>query len=163
MSPATKKKSAPRRRSTQENKTMAKQNGFEAYTADAQKAFTESTAQISARMEDVADFTKGNVDAMIASATKATESMKEITTELLSYAKVSMDANMAAMKDLSKSKDVSEFVEKQSTLTKSSMENFAKQAQKLNEMTIAAAKECAEPVNARLAAVGDIVKTGVKG
>ena len=100
---------------------------------------------------------------MIASATKATESMKEITTELLTFAKSSMDANMAAMKELSKSKDVSEFVEKQSTLTKSSMENFAKQAQKLNEMTVAAAKECAEPVNARLAAVGDIVKGGVNG
>ncbi len=39
------------------------------------------------------------------------------------------------------------------------METFAKQAQKLNEMTMAAAKDCAEPVNARLAAVGDIVKT----
>lgn len=141
---------------------MAKENNFEAYTADAQKAFSEQTAQVSARMEEVADFAKGNVDAMIASATKATESMKEIATEMLSFAKTSMDTNMAAMKDLSKSKDVSEFVEKQSTLTKSSMENFAKQAQKLNEMTMAAAKECAEPVNARLAAVGDIVKNGVR-
>lgn len=141
---------------------MPKETSFDAYAADAQKAFTEQTAQISARMDDVADFAKGNVDAMIASATKATESMKEITTEMLSYAKISMDASMAAMKDLSKAKDVSEFVEKQSTLTKSSMENFAKQAQKLNEMTIAAAKECAEPVNARLAAVGDIVKNGVR-
>ncbi|MEM9724874.1 MAG: phasin family protein [Pseudomonadota bacterium] len=143
---------------------MAKETtNFDAYAADAQKAFTEHTAQISARMEDVAEFAKGNVDAMIASATKATESMKEITTEMLSYAKVSMDASLAAMKDLSQAKDVSEFVEKQSALTKNSMENFAKQAQKLNEMTMAAAKECAEPVNARLAAVGDIVKTGVKG
>ena len=141
---------------------MAKETNFEAYSADAQKAFSEQTAQVAARMEDVADFAKGNVDAMIASATKATESMKDIATEMLTFAKSSMDANMAAMKDLSQSKDVSEFVEKQSTLTKSSVENFAKQAQKLNEMTIAAAKECAEPVNARLAAVGDIVKGGVR-
>ena len=37
---------------------------------------------------------------------------------------------------------------------------MAKQVQKLNEMTMAAAKECAEPVNARLAAVGEMVKVG---
>ena len=69
MSDATKKKPAPRRRKAQETKTMPKQQGFDAYAADAQKAFTEHTAQMSARMEDVADFAKGNVDAMIASAT----------------------------------------------------------------------------------------------
>ncbi|MEL6979541.1 MAG: phasin family protein [Pseudomonadota bacterium] len=141
---------------------MAKETSYDAYAADAQKAFADQTAQMSARMEDVAEFAKGNVDAMIASATKATESMKEITTEMLSYAKTSMEASLAAMKDLSQSRDVSEFVEKHSSMTKASMENFAKQAQKLNEMTMAAAKECAEPVNARLAAVGEIVKTGVK-
>ena len=135
-------------------------NSFESYTSEAQKTFTEQTAQMSARMEDMADFAKDNLDAMIASAAKATESMKEIATEMLSFTKLSMESNLAAFKELSQSKDASEFVEKQTAMAKASMENFAKQAQKLNEMSIAAAKECAEPVNARLAAVGEIVKTG---
>ena len=135
-------------------------NSFENYAADAQKTFTEHTAQFSARMEDVAEFAKGNLDAMIASATKATESMKEIANEMLGFTKSSMDANLAAIKELSQVKDASEFVEKQTALAKTSMEGYAKQVQKLNEMTMAAAKECAEPVNARMAAVGEMVKVG---
>lgn len=135
-------------------------NTFDNYAAEAQKTFTEHTAQMSARMEDIAEFAKGNVEAMIASATKATENMKEIATEMLAYTKTAVDANLVAMKELSQSKDPSEFVERQAAMAKHTMENFAKQAQKLNEMTMAAAKECAEPVNARLAAVGEMVKTG---
>ncbi len=139
---------------------MPKENNFENYAADAQKAFSEQSQQMAARFEEVAEFTKGNVDAMFASATKATESMKEIATEMLGYARASMDANLSALKDLSQSKDASEFMERQSAIAKSTMENFAKQAQKLNEMTMAAAKECSEPVNARMAAVSEMVKSG---
>lgn len=142
-------------------KQQSQQNpSFEAYSADMQKAFHDQTAQMSARMEDVAEFAQGNVDAFIASATKATESMKEITTEVLGYTKAVVDANVAAIKEISGAKDASEMMEKQTSFAKSTMEDFAKQAQKLNEMSIAAAKECVEPVNARFAAVGELVKTG---
>lgn len=133
---------------------------FEAYTADAQKAFSEHTAQLSSKMEELAEFATGNADAMITAAKKASESMNEIASEMLTFAKHSMEANMAAFKELAQAKDASEFMEKQTALAKISMETFARQAQKLNEMTVAAAKECAEPVNARMAAVGELVKTG---
>lgn len=131
-------------------------------TADFQKAFTEHSAQFTAQFEEVANFTKGNFEAMIASATKATESANEIANEVLAFAKTSVDSSTAAMKDLSKAKDFSELVEKQSTLSKSTMASFAQQAQKLQEMTVAAAKECAEPVNARLSVAGDIVKGSIR-
>lgn len=139
---------------------MAKDTTFENYAQDAQKTFTEQTAQMSARMEEMADFAKGNMDAMIVASMKATESMKDIATEMLTYAQSTMDSNVAALKEMGQAKDPAAFVEKQSALAKASMETFAKQAQKLNEMTMAAAKDCAEPVNARLAAVGEIVKGG---
>ncbi len=134
---------------------------FDNYAQEAQKNLAEHTAQMSARLEDMAEFAKGNMDAFIASATKATESMKEISSEMLGYAKASMDHNVTALRELSQAKDASEFMEKQTVLAKQSMESFAKQAQKLNEMTMAAAKECAEPVNARMAAVSDLMKSGV--
>lgn len=137
---------------------MAKDTTFENYAQDAQKTFTEQTAQMAGRMEELADFAKGNMDAMIVASMKATESMKDIATEMLTYAQSTMDSNVAAIKEMGQMKDPSAFVEKQSALAKASMESFAKQAQKLNEMTMAAAKDCSEPVNARLAAVGEIVK-----
>ena len=139
---------------------MAKNTNFENYTADTQKAFTEQSAQMVARLGEAAEFAKGNADAVFASANKAAASMKDIATEMLGYAQASMDANIAALKDLSNAKDASEFMERQSTHAKSSMESFAKQAQKINEMTVAAAKDCSEPVSARVAAVGEMVKTG---
>jgi phasin family protein len=143
------------------NKKMAKDtNTFEAYTAGAQKTFTEQTAQFSARMDDLAEFTTGNADAMITAARKATESMNEIASEMLNFSKATLDTNLAAFKELSQSKNATEFMEKQSTLTKAAVDTFALQAQKLNEMTVAAAKDCSEPVNARMAAVSELVKTG---
>ncbi|MCI4660722.1 MAG: phasin family protein [Neomegalonema sp.] len=140
---------------------MAKQSpSIENAAADMQKNFQEQTAQMAARMEDVADFAQGNVDAFIASATKATESMKEITTEILGYTKAVMDNNVAVIKEMAELKDPAKAMEKQTAFAKESMEGFAKQAQKLNEMSMAAAKECVEPVNARFAAVGEMVKSG---
>lgn len=139
---------------------MANDN-FETYAADAQRTFTEHTQQFAARMEDAAEFAKGNVDAMFESATKATERMQALTSEMLGFAQSSLEANFAAFREMSQIKDASEFVERQTALAKNSMEIFAKQAQKLNEMTMAAAKDCAEPVNARMAAVGEMVKSGV--
>ena len=164
---ATKKKpSAAPRRKAKETKTVAKktetQTKFDAFQYDAQKAFTEQSAKLSASAEEFAAFAKENLDALFASAAKAAEGASAITAEVLAYAKTSADASNAALKDLSNTKDVSEFVEKQSALTKSSLEGFAKQAQKLNQMTVAVAKECAEPMQARMAAVGDAVKKGVR-
>ena len=162
--PTTKKRTAAPRRKTQETKTMAKKNPtkLDAFSFDAQKAFTQQSAKLTAGAEEVAAFTKDNLDAFFASATKATEGASAIAAEFLAFAKTSADASTEALKELANSKDVSEFVEKQSELTKSSMQDFAAQAQKLNQMTIETAKECVEPVQARFAAVGEVVKNGVR-
>lgn len=133
---------------------------FEAYTADFQKTFTDGAAQYTAKMGEVAEFAKGNIDAFFASAAKATESAHEMTEVMLGMTQSSIDANVAALKELSSVKDPSEFVEKQTALAKSSMEQMSESMNKLNEMAMAAMKHCAEPMNARFTAIGEIVKDG---
>ena len=68
---------------------------------------------------------------------------------------------MAAAKELSACRTVSEFVEKQAAFGKASFENFVAEATRLNEMYVAAAKDACAPLNARLTAAADIVKVAL--
>lgn len=129
-------------------------------TADLQKNFEEQNARVAAKVEEAAVFAKDNLDAMIASAEKASASAQEITNTMLTFAKDAVDQNFAALKDLGQTKDVSELVEKQTALAKSSVEGLVQQTQKINEMAIAAVKDCAEPMNARVAQLSETVRAG---
>lgn len=133
---------------------------LDAYSADMRKALTDGAEQYSAKVEEMAEFAKGNMDAFFASAAKATESAQEMTNAMLGFTRASIDANMAAVKELSAVKDANEFVEKQNAFAKASAESLSAHVSKINEMTMAAMKECAEPMSARFSMIGEIVKDG---
>ena len=65
---------------------------------------------------------------------------------------------MAAAKELSSAKSVTEFFEKQTDFAKTSFESYVAEATKLNEMYAAAAKDVFEPINARFTAASNLVK-----
>ncbi|MEM1419632.1 MAG: phasin family protein [Pseudomonadota bacterium] len=138
---------------------MAKAKKIDAAT-DMQKTFEEQNARVTAKVEEAAEFAKGNFDAMMASAEKVSESAQVITTTMLQFAKDAVDQNFAVLKELGQTKDASEFVEKQTAFAKTSVEGLVQQTQKINEMTIAAVKDCAEPVNARVADVSETMRSG---
>ncbi|MFT7038591.1 MAG: hypothetical protein ACJAW4_001293 [Paracoccaceae bacterium] len=52
-----------------------------------------------------------------------------------------------------------ELIEKQATYAKTTFDGMMKQATKMNEMAMAAAKESMEPINARFTAAADMVKS----
>ncbi|MEL6280412.1 MAG: phasin family protein [Pseudomonadota bacterium] len=139
---------------------MAKKSAAttDVYPKELQKVFSDTNAQYAARMEDMAEFTKDNFDAFFASAAKVTESAQEMTDAMLGFTRSSMDANMAAMKEMSSVKDPSELLEKQTAFAKSSMDQLSDHMGKMNEMAMTAVKQCVEPMNARFAAIGEVVK-----
>ena len=78
--------------------------------------------------------------------------------EIAAYSKKAYQDSMAAAKELTACKSVTEFVEKQTEFGKVSIEGFVAEAAKLNEMYAAAAKEAFAPLTARFTAAAGIVE-----
>lgn len=132
-------------------------------TAKKTKATTTETpktleASIEAGIESATAFSQNNVDAVVSSSKIATKAAESLSAEIAAYSKKSYEDGMAAAKELTACKSVSDFVEKQAEFSKTSIEGFVTGATRLNEMYAAAAKEIFEPLNARITATAEMVK-----
>ena len=132
-------------------------------TAKKTKATTTETpktmeASIEAGIESATAFNQENVDAIVASSKIATKAAESLGTVIAAYSMKSYEDGMAAAKELTACKSVSDFVEKQTEFSKTSIEGFVTGATRLNELYAAAAKEIFEPLNARFTATADMVK-----
>jgi len=115
-------------------------------------------ASIEAGIESATAFSQNNVDAVVSSSKIATKAAESLSAEIAAYSKKSYEDGMAAAKELTACKSVSDFVEKQAEFSKTSIEGFVTGATRLNEMYAAAAKEIFEPLNARITATAEMVK-----
>jgi len=131
----------------------------EEFTAEAKKTMEEGVVKVTKGLEDATQFSQDNVEAVVASTKVMTKVAEELNAEMTAFTKKSYEDSMAAAKELSSVKSVTEFFEKQTGFAKSSFENYVSQATKLNEMYSDAAKSAFEPLNARFAAAANLVKT----
>lgn len=127
--------------------------------ADAQKSFSEGFEKFSKGLENAASFGQENVDAVVKSSGIAAKAAEEMGAEMMAFAKKSAEDSMAAAKELSGVKSVSEFVEKQTQFAQTSFNGFFTEVSKLNEMYLAAAKNAVEPIGARFTAAAEAVRS----
>ncbi|MGF1446467.1 MAG: phasin family protein [Pikeienuella sp.] len=130
----------------------------EEFTAEAQKTMENSVEKLTKTVEDVAAFGRQNMDAMVLASKRAAKVAEEMNAEIAAYAKKSYEDSLAAAKDMSESKSITELFEKQSAFAKNSMEDFVARTSKVNEMMIAASQEIFAPLTDRVTAAGDLVK-----
>ncbi len=131
----------------------------EEFTAEAQKTMENSVEKMTKSIEDVAAFGRLNMDAMVASSKRAAKAAEEMNAELAAFAKRSYEDGLAAAKEMTSAKSVTELFEKQTAYTKTMMEAMMAEATKLTEMVTKAQKECFEPLNERFTAATDMLKT----
>ena len=131
----------------------------EEFTAEAKKTVEEGVEKMTKGVEEATQFGQENVEAMVASGKVVAKAAEEMNAEMVAFSKKSYEDSMAAAKELSSAKSVTEFFEKQTAFAKASFENYVAEATKLNELYTAAAKEAFEPLNARFTAATDMVKT----
>lgn len=125
----------------------------------AQKAAADQVAKIAKTLEEAAAFGQDNMGALMKSSNLAIKHVEEMNAEIVAFSKKSIEEGLAAAKELSTIKTVPEFVEKQAELAKSQFDTFMKQAARMNELYMAAAKDVYAPLNDRAAAAADLVKT----
>lgn len=127
--------------------------------AETQQSINEQVGKFTRGFEDIAAFNQETVEAIFKSGNLAAKVAEELNAETMAFTKKSVEEGVAAAKDLSSVKSVNDLVEKQADYAKSAMESFVRQATRVNELYLAAAKDCAAPINARLSAMGDLVKS----
>ncbi|MFQ5622682.1 MAG: phasin family protein [Paracoccaceae bacterium] len=134
-------------------------NATEAFTKDAKMLVSEQIEKLTKGFEEVSEFGQKNVDALVKSSEIAAKAVEGINSEVTAYSKKTFDESIAAAKDMASAKNISEFIEKQSAYAKSVFEGFVSETSKLNEIYAAAAKDIVEPVNARVTAATEVVKS----
>ena len=130
----------------------------EQMTAEAQKTIEEGVEKMTQGMEDMAEFGRQNMEAMVAASKRAAKAAEEMNAEVAAFAKKSYEDGMAAFKEISSAKSMNELVEKQSAFAQSAMEAYVAEASKLNDMMTGAAKDCVEPLTGRFQAAGEMMK-----
>ena len=131
----------------------------ENFTAEAQKNLEDGVEQMTKSMEDMASFGQQNMEAFVASSKRAAKAAEEMNAEITAYTKKAYEDSMAAAKEMSSAKSVTELFEKQSAFAKSAMEAFMAETSKLNDMAATAGKECMEPLTTRMSASTELFKT----
>jgi len=130
----------------------------EEFATEAKKTYEEGVEKMTRGVEDATKFGQDNVEAMVASGKVVAKAAEEMNAEIIAFSKKTYQDGMAAAKELTSAKSVSEVFEKQSAFAKTSFEAFVAEAAKLNEMYTVATKEAMEPLNARFTAATEMVR-----
>ena len=131
----------------------------EEFTAEAKKTVEEGVEKMTKGVEEAATFGQDNVEAMVESGKVVAKAAEELSAEIVAFSKKSYEDGMAAAKELTAAKSVTEFFEKQTAFAKASFESYVAEATKMNELCANAAKEASEPLTARFTAATEMVKS----
>lgn len=117
------------------------------------KAFTlgkDRAEQVAKSYEDMAEFNKGTVDAIVTAGNVAAKGIEAINAEVLAFSKTSLEDSLAATKAVMSAKTLNEFVELQSKFAKASLDTYLQQTAKLGELGTKLAQDAFGPINARV-------------
>lgn len=110
-------------------------------------------------VEDLTEMTRGNVNALIASAKAATAGVEQVMTHLTEASKKSFEDTTAMVKTLAAAKSPNELMQLQSDFAKTQFDEAVSQYSKLTEMMIKLAGEVMEPVQNQVAVTTDKLKS----
>ena len=103
-------------------------------------------------------FGKDNAEAVVKSANAAGKGIETINSEVLAYTRKSVEETVAAAKAVLSAKTVEEAFQLQSEFGKSAFETYVDQLAKFGDMTLATARRTAEPFQARVSALAELVR-----
>ena len=130
----------------------------EEFTAEAKKTVEQGVEKMTRGVEEMNQFGQDNVEALVASGKTVAKAAEDINAEIMAYSKRAYEDSMAAAKELTAAKSVTELFERQTAFAKASFETYVAEATKLNDIYAEAAKGAFEPISARLTAASEMVK-----
>lgn len=109
--------------------------------------------------EEMTDFTKGNVEALIASSKAAAKAGEVLGQDAAEYGKKHFEAATAAFKSFASVKSPAELFQLQSEYAKASFDSMVAEASRLSETLMKVAGEVAQPISTRYALAAEKIKT----
>lgn len=122
------------------------------------KTALEKSAKIG---EDLTELTKGNVEAIVASARVAAKGAEALTQEAADFSKKNFETATGAFKSFAAVKSPTELFQLQSDYAKSSFDNAVAEASKFSEAWVKLASEVFQPLSSRYAVAAEKLKASV--
>ncbi|MFW6027360.1 MAG: phasin family protein [bacterium] len=122
-------------------------------------AFKDGFEQAAKGYDQLAGFSRENIDAWMRSANAAARGMETINAEALTFSRQSMEEGLAAAKQAMTAKTVQEWFELQSGFTKAAFDTYMGQMSKFSDLFASTAREAMEPLNGRVTAFMDLVQS----
>lgn len=120
------------------------------------KAAFEKSAKIA---EEVADLTRGNVEALVASSKVAAKGVETLSQDAAEYGRKSFEDASAAFKSFAEVKSATDFFKLQSDFARSAFDAAVAESAKVSEAFIKIAGDVAEPITSRYSVAAERVKT----
>jgi len=119
------------------------------------KAAVEKSSKL---VEDLADLTKGNVEAFVTSSRVAAKGAEALGQEAVDYGKKSFETATATFKSLAGAKSPSELYQLQSDYAKTAFDSAIAEASKVSEQIVKLAGDIFQPISSRYAVAVEKLK-----
>ena len=133
------------------------QAAFGDVNARAKEAFERNTKVA----EELTEFTKGNVEAFVASTKVAAKGAESLGQEVAEFGRKSFEDASAALKSFAEVKSPADLFRLQSEFARAQFDAFVSEGSKLSETMIKIAGDVAEPITSRYAVAAEKAKTVV--
>jgi len=130
----------------------------QAMFGDVTGRFKTAFEKSSKMSEDMVDFAKGNVEAVIASAKVAAKASESLGQEAAEYGKKNLETATAAFKSFATVKSPTELFQLQSEFAKASFDGMVAEASKFSESMMKLAGDIAQPLSTRYALAAEKFK-----
>ena len=120
------------------------------------KAAAEKSAKI---VEELADLTRGNVEALVASSKIAAKGVETLSQDAAEYSRKSFEEASAVLKSFAEVKSATDFFRLQGDYARSAFDAAVAESARVSETVLKLAGDVAEPINSRYTVAAERVKT----
>jgi phasin family protein len=166
--PAAVKVAAPVTRKLQEGNEEMKNDATQAVTDRVQAIFGDVNERARTAIEkntriveEMTDFTRGNVEALVASSKVAARGAEALGQEAAEYGRKSFEEASTALRSFAEIKSPTDFFRLQSEFAKSQFDSIVAESSKMSEAMIKLAGDVFEPISSRYSVAAEKVKNVV--
>lgn len=120
------------------------------------KAAAERSAKIA---EELADLTRGNVEAMVASSKIAAKGVEALSQDAAEYGRKSFEEASAVLKNFAEVKSATDFFKLQGDYARAAFDSAVAESARLSETVLKLAGEVAQPITSRYTVAAERAKT----
>ena len=130
--------------------TDAFAKGYEEFYNTARDKMDEAQKSAFENFDQVSDFNRENVEAVIVSSNIVAKGFEVVGKEVAAYAQKAAEANMAAAKKLSSAKNPQDLMDMQAEWAKTAFDGFVAESTKLQDLSVKVSNQASQPISERI-------------